>query len=306
MVQKIDSKTKHKVRFRYTLVLILQISLISILLFIGTGFVECGNNGNFPLLWLEFGQKSYETDGSATQTVNIKSSDASLNITDIQDLTAFYTDGQQRGERQYYSIPIEQQNGRYFLKVNTASQFRYQIYVTGTRQEERYTAQIFFPLYANSLHKNQEKKQMLPKNIRPFASIDQQSQNAYWWPQTGQPFRFSYNSGDRASAFVNEITIMDMSNNSAEKTIADSVGVFSFTPAHDQRLNNKGNYGYKELLIYAEERVGNTVYKTSMNYLVHRSFTAQRDLKTGTFLFFATMAACLAIVLIRRRRFNYR
>lgn len=280
---------------------------IALLLFISFhGGAKCSSFENTAFLWFEYGQKINESNGSVTQTVYINSSDDSLDISEVNDLTAFFCNGeQQQEERQYYFIPIEHKDGRCFIRVNTTSPFRYQIYLTGSCQKQHFTAQIAFPLYADNSHNKQEERPALLETIQPFASIEQRSRNAYWWPQTGQLFQFRYKSAVSHGNSVNEITIFDTMNNNFEKIIPDAVGVFSFIPHHDKQLDASGNYGYKELIIYAEEPVGDMVYKTSLNYLVHRSFTAHHDLKAGTSLFFITFTVVLAVVFFRRRRFKY-
>ncbi|TWH49194.1 hypothetical protein Salpa_5400 [Sporomusa sp. KB1] len=291
-----------KMNFQPIFILAGIILLVSICLH---GYAKSSNLESAAFLWLEYGKKINEPNGSVTQTVYIKSSNDSLDIADIKDLTAFYCDGREKGEKQYYEIPVEEKNGLYVLRVNTASPFRYYIYVTGTCSGEHFTAQISFLLYANGFADNREKKPALLEKPRPFPFIDLRSGEGYW-PQTGQTFQFIYTPINQSGDPVKEMKIIDLTNKCSEKLTLDAGGMFSFTPSHDKRLDESGYSEYKEILVYTEELAGNEVYKTSMNLLLHRSLTAHRDLKPGIFLFFATMAASVAIVLLRRRSFTFK
>ncbi|HML88443.1 MAG TPA: hypothetical protein PKA28_08345 [Methylomusa anaerophila] len=268
---------------------------------------ECSGFEDRPaFLWLEYGTKQDERDGSATQTIYITSSAESLTLAELTDLTAFYHDGRQTGEKQYYRIPVEQQDGRYFLRVNTSSRFFYHVVVTGSRQGEHFTAQTTFPLYADGMDKRIEQGRAMAKNTKVFPAIELDlSGNPYRTLMTGQTFRFLYKPVYSPGHAVREMQILDLRNKTSEKLLPDAAGIFSFTPPHDKRLDNGGYNAYKETIVYAEEAVGNEVYKTSMNFLLRRSYLAHNNLTHGLLLFFLAMAVSITVVLFRRRSFRY-
>lgn len=285
---------------------ICKLAGLTLLLFVCfQGYAESSSFENKEFIWLEYGEKVNETNGSATQTVNIKSSTDSLPIAEIHALTAFYCDRWQTGEKQYYTIPIEQKEGLYFLRVNTSSRFYYQIYVTGSRQGEHFTAQIAFPLYADGIDKNMKKEQVLLDKPEKFPDIEFRSAGNTARPQTGQTFQLLYKPVNLSNDSVKEIRIIDLNNKSAEQLTPDAAGMFSITPPHDQRLDSGGYDAYKETIVYAEEVVANEVYKTSLNLILRRSSSAHRNLSQGIVFFFFAMMLILAIVLFRRRSFMY-
>ncbi|CQR74413.1 hypothetical protein SOV_25360 [Sporomusa ovata DSM 2662] len=280
--------------------------LAGIILLLVISFQGCAESSNIEdtaFLWLEYGKKINETNGSVTQTVYLKSSSDSLTIADIKNLTAFYCDGRQKGEKQYYIIPIEQKDGLYFLSVNTSTQFLYHVYVTGTCAQEHFTAQIAFPLYGDGLDKNIKKEPVLLESSKTFTSIDLVSAGNFPWAQTGQTFQFLYKPIHPSSYPVQEMKLIDIGKKSYEKLMPGDDGRFSFTPPHDQRLDDGGYHEYKEIILYTEEFVGNEVYKTSMNLLLRRSLSAHNNLTLGLCFFFAVMAVISGVVLFRRRSF---
>lgn len=257
-------------------------------------------------LWLEYGTKQEETDGSITQLIYINSSSASLKLAELADLTAFYRDGRQKDEKQYYRIPVEQRDGRYFLRINSSSRFLYQVFVTGSRQGEHFTAQTIFPLYADGLDKRGQQTPVLLESEKRNPAIElDRSGNPYRSLMTGQTLRFLYKPVQSSGPGVRAVQINDVRNKTSADLLPDAAGIFSFTPAHDERLDNGGYNEYKELIVYAEETAGNEVYKTSMNLLLRRSYSAHNNLPQGLLLFFLAVTVSIAIVLFRRRSFRY-
>jgi len=261
---------------------------------------ECRSPEDSAFLWLEYGAKKDETDGSVTQTIYITTTAAVINLAEMKDLSAYYCDGRQTGEKQYYRIPIEQRDGRYFLRVNAASQLLYHVFVTGSCQGEHFVAQTIFPLYADGIDRKRD--QDLLENPKDLPAIELNlAGNPYRTLTTGQAIQLRYKSGQA----VREMQIMDLRNKTSAIILPDAAGGFSFTPSHDKRLDNGGYNEYKEIIVYAEEVIGNEIYKTSMNLLLRRSLTAHNNLAQGVLLFFSVMAVSIAIVLFRRRSFRY-
>lgn len=268
---------------------------------------ECSGFKDRPaFLWLEYGTKQEETDGSVTQTIHITSSADSLILPEITDLNAFYYDGRQTGEKQYYRIPIERKDGQYFLKVNTSSRLLYYVFVTGSRQREHFTAQITFPLYADGMDKRIKQGQVPAEAGKVFPTIElERTENLYWSLTTGQTLRFLYKAAQPSEHVAQTMQVFDLRNKTSTELLPDAAGIFSFTPPHDKRLDDGGYNEYKEAIVYTEETVGNEVYKTSMNLLLRRSYLAHNNLTHGLLLFFLAVAVSIAIVLFRRRSFRY-
>jgi hypothetical protein len=289
--------------FLRSLTYIKVVALILLLLLPSLCYAEDGslsNDGNF---WLSYGKRMRETDGSVTQIINLKSNVDAMNIAAVQNLTAFFCDEWQKGEKQYYSVPIEQEAGQYFLRFNTASQFNYHVYVTGTFEDQHLTAQTFFSLYAG-LDKTQDKEKVLREKPNSFSSFERTARASYWL-QTGQTLPFIYKSANPSLYKVNPVQVIDLDHNRMEVISPDSAGRFSFTPPHDQRLDNSGYFAAKEILVYTEEHVAGKVYKTSLTLPVHRSITAHHNRQLGISLFFFTLLASASIVIYRRRRFAH-
>jgi hypothetical protein len=266
---------------------------------------ECRSPEDRAFLWLEYGAKKDETDGSVTQTIYITTTAAVINLAEMKDLSAYYCDRRQTGEKQYYRIPIEQRDGRYFLQVNTSSSFLYQVFVTGSFQGENFIAQTIFPLYADGMDKQQNKDLTMEKP-KAFPAIELNvSGNPFRTLTTGQTIQLRYKPINSSGQAVREMQIMDLRNKTSAIIWPDAAGGFSFTPSHDKRLDNGGYNEYKEIIVYAEEVIGNEIYKTSMNLLLRRSSTAHNNLAQGVLLFFSAMAVSIAIVLFRRRSFRY-
>lgn len=257
---------------------------------------------NPTYLWLQYGEKQNERDGSITQTIYLKSSNESFDLAKVKDLRAFYWDGTKKGQRNYYNIPIKEQKNSYYLQVTASSRFVYQIVVTGTYQGEHYKAQIAFPLYTNAFKEKDNKEEIKLENgkLSPFIDFKLTALS-----QTGKPLKFLYKPISPENK-VQEIRVVDLSKNYSEKIFANSEGIFSLVPPHDKNLDNGGSLKYKELIIYAEEMLGNQTYKTSMNILLRRSAAAHRNLGQGVQLFFATMVISLLVILLQRRRFAFK
>ncbi|MFH1245811.1 MAG: hypothetical protein V1662_04925, partial [Candidatus Omnitrophota bacterium] len=90
----------------------------------------------------------------------------------------------------------------------------------------------------------------------------------------------------------------------AREITTDAAGDYDYVPPNDQKLNWQGEQAFKQTIILAEEREGNTKCISSYTLLLHRSRVKNKHLFIGGGIFCGSAAVIFLLVLGRRKRWT--
>ncbi len=111
----------------------------------------CAQLSSEDFLWLEQGETAMERDGSLTQKIYLKSNNNKFPVDDMREVSATYYCQTRSGLRAAYILPIQHDNGIYYVQAIAKHRNNYcEVVVSGYYKNVFYTAQNLFTLYANA------------------------------------------------------------------------------------------------------------------------------------------------------------
>ena len=288
--------------------------IITTAFFLAASFMPAeGSNASLPddnFLWIEFGDRVKEKDGSLTQLLNIcygKFSNRQNSLSDTKQLTAFYTMKQKdnAGNDIFYTADIEKKGGINIIEINSVKTNRITVMVTGKNNTGRikkcYLAKTSFVLFGKSADK--KRKETLLSSSKPDCKFDMRIAPEHsYWPQTGNPLRIEL-LFDKRSLYEKKLHVFDK-NLGYSKVNTGKTDCFSYVPPEDKRLNQKSETSYKQTVLAAEETAGGISYRTSYTLLLHRSRYGNMNTRLGTGIFASAMAVVFITVAAGRRTFR--
>jgi hypothetical protein len=261
-------------------------------------------------LWIEFGERIKEKDGSLTLPLEINYGRFPNNRKgdwQLDALRAFYTltEKDDKGNRIFYEAEIEKAKGVYLVRIKSFKTDRFIVLIEGRRTQDEaahyYLAKTSFVLFG---HSPLERKKIKPA---PSTEINRQFEISIapefsGWPQTCNPVRIvpSFNQhqlGEKAVSISDE-------NQDPIEVKTDEGGNYTYIPPDDKKLNWKGTRAFKQTVIVAEETRGNTNYVSSHTLLLHRNRFKNRSPVLGAGIFWGSVAGILLLVVAKRKRFE--
>lgn len=286
----------------------------SVVLFLPLFFMgstkACALTPGDDYLWIEFGEKSKEKDGSLTLPLRInygRFPDKKRSVSELDALRVFYTTNEKDTEENavFYEAPIERTGGEYLVRVRSFKTNRFTVLVQGRKSggetTHRYLAKTSFVLFGHSSSEEKEAKAVPSDKVNRQLEISASPEPSYW-PQTGNPVKISL-SFNKGSLGDGGVYIFD-ENKGPIDAKTDGTGNYIYIPPHDKKLNWKGETAFKQTVVVAEETRGNTNYTSSYTLLLHRSRYKNRRLPPGVSIFGVTMVGAFWLVIVKRKRFK--
>jgi hypothetical protein len=263
------------------------------------GQASCAQLSSEDFLWLEQGETAMERDGSLTQKIYLKSKNNKFSVDDMSEASAIYYCQTRSGLREAYILPIQHDNGTYYVKAIAKHRNNYcEVVVSGYYKNVFYTAQNLFTLYADAFDKDKKPSLITAENKEHLPYIFAQTKNRV---RTGQPLEFIYKSPEKGVADVH-IFEKEKGFLTALKTNED--GCFSYTAPDDDYLDKMGNSAYRTLIISVKGKVADKTSINTLSFPLYRDYNGRVDEKQAFVLFIITFLIAVIGVLYYRRRFK--
>lgn len=253
-------------------------------------------------LWIAYGPQSKEKDGSLTQRFHIKGPDGYLaGQGDAKmSLSAFYLSRRARGKGPCHRYPaaIKNEAGPPFLDITTGRFSRIELHVSALCGKRSYRAATVLFMFGKS---GEQTTQPLPSapELRPQEPyLHLRPERGHYWMQTGQTFRFVYLGASKGSGVVR---VMEEQRRVGSVEI-DPQGAFSYTPAHDRKLDRAGPSASKQAVLLVEEPTAQGIVSNTFTLLLHRSRYGHHQLLPGLALFALVALGVLFCVMRKRKR----
>ncbi|MFH1245075.1 MAG: hypothetical protein V1662_01160, partial [Candidatus Omnitrophota bacterium] len=222
-------------------------------------------------LWIEYAESIREKDGSVTLPLLInygrfpgKKGESG----ELDSVRAFYSlpEKDDEAEPVFYEARIEQSSGRRLVKIKAVQTTRFIVFAQAKKIEGKIT-HWYLAKTAGTLFGHSSSKQ-----IKPVAAAEINRQGEIfispqfdYWPQTGNPVRITPVFNDKSMPGKalclfdeNEPALKQNGSGQAREITTDAAGDYDYVPPNDQKLNWQGEQAFKQTIILAEEREGNT------------------------------------------------
>lgn len=270
---------------------------------------DCGAASESDCLWVEFGERIRERDGSLTQLLHIGYGgfpSRRKGLAELRELRAFYrlkgesTDGEIR----YREVEVERNGGAGLIKITTYKTSAYAVLVRGkVRQDGRQNvllASASLVLFPRSFSEGPGAGDAPAEEVEQRFRISVTPEFSYW-PQTGEAVDLLL-SFDREAVAGKMVRVFDESGVTA-KFQTDATGHLTYVPPEDEKLNHQGVAAFKQTVVVSEMKGERTIHLSSHTFLFHRSRFGNRRLLPGMGIFMGTLAGAIALIIWRRRSF---
>ena len=253
-------------------------------------------------IWIAYGPRIKEKDGSLTQRFYIQAPDGCLNEPRAKkmNLTAFYLSRRARpmGPRLGRPLAIKYNRGAPYLDINTGRFTRIELHVAATCGKQRYRAATVIFMFGKSGKETTNSLPPSPGLRPPQPYIHLRPDRGHYWMQTGQTFRFVYQGGGQ-----NPGAARVMENQRTMGSVAlDPQGAFSYIPPHDPRLDRAEPGAFKQTVLLLTEPTPQGMVASTFTLLLHRSRHGHDHLPAGLALFVLVGLGVLWGVLRKRKR----
>jgi hypothetical protein len=263
------------------------------------GQAFCAQLSPEDFLWLEQGETAMERDGTLTQKIYLKSNNNKFSFDDMSDVSAIYYCQTRSGLREAYILPIQHDNGIYYVQAIAKHRNNYcEVVVSGYYKNVFYTAQNLFTLYADAFDKDKKLSLITAENKEHFPYIFAQTKNRV---RTGQPLEFIYKSSEKSIA---DVQIFEKEKGFLTAMKTNENGYFSYTAPEDDYLNKMGNSTYRTLIISVKGKAADKTSINTLSFPLYRDYNGMVDEKQAFALFIITFLIVTVGVLYYRRRFK--
>jgi hypothetical protein len=256
-------------------------------------------------LWISYGSKIRQKDGSITQRYHIRTSSPSGLAGDFcLDLKAYYRLGSRSAQARGYGLaPITCSKGDGTIgsfEINSKTNAHIAVFVVGTCGTMRWMAQASHPLFGHASPDAQSSPALvdLPTD---FARLHLIHARHNFYMQTGSTYHFSYRG---KNGITTAPAVYETRERVAELALRPDHGL-AYTPPHDTRLDRSGHYATKEAVVWVTETAAGKCYATTYTLLLHRSINAHLKRLPGIVFFAAAAVATGILVNLRKRRVWY-
>ena len=284
---------------------------VLLLLFFLIGSVKTwADSSEDDYLWIEFGERIREPDGTITLPLEIKYGKfpyEKKEISQLDGLRVFYALMEKDDEDTwvFYEANIEEVNGKSEVSIKSFKMDNFVILAEARKVKDGithwYFAKTSFILFGHSFPKRQRMKAVTSGDINREFEIFTTPQFHYW-PQTSEPVRitplFNFERlGEKQLCIFDE-------NTDSICVRTDEAGNYTYIPPEDRELNRKSRTAFKQVVIVAEETRNKSNYVCSYTLLLHRNRFKNRRTLPGISIFLVTMTAVFLVTLRQRRKFK--
>ncbi len=242
--------------------------------------------------YFEYLDLEKEKNGLATQKFELHSGGISFD-----SLVVYYRAG---NDKIYYQAKIYDN----IVTISSEKSSYFTLYALGKNKKGLYIAKTSFCLFGNSQEIPEKHPAVLPDEVMP--DIELISPKFNYWPQTGQHFKFKlvteFMPETEKGFAIKELKFVVKENQRVIELAPDVNMVFSYVPAHDKELRQKGVSGTRQDIVFVHDETDNAFYQITYTILLHRSRTAFLSKKTGAAVLTGSLLLFLTWIILKRKR----
>jgi len=273
-----------------------------LLLYFSVGYLAADNLPK-DYLWLEYGEREKEKNGSVTQHIFLfyGNKNHKLPLSSLKQLQCSFSNkincNPSKDSLFVFDINIQDSIGH--IRINRFGSHVFNIYATGTRHFDSsffvYSAHSSFTLFGkmdkanDSLYKTVAEPKAFPLEIQVFPTYS-------YWRETEKPLTFTLQWNGK-QIYNQALLIVDENTGS---TSAKRDSSYHYLPASDKKIRSGSIVQHKHLILLTQKTNADKTYIATRTLLLHRSRHGFFSLQNGLILF--GISLIITFIIIKRRR----